>query len=91
MYAAKVRARREVEEETGYKSRLADFAGCTAYLSKNVPKIVLFWCMSPIGISNFKPGDEVDRTQWFTLKEALRKMSYENEKEMLRTHFNSNS
>ena len=84
-------ALREVEEETGYIPRLEDFAGCTAYLVNKVPKIVLFWRMSPLGIPDFKPGDEVDRARWFTLNEALRRMSYENEKKLLRMHFNSNS
>lgn len=77
-------ALREVREETGYKTRLENFAGCTAYLVKDTPKIVLFWRMSPIGFPNFTPGDEVDQTHWFTLRDALRRISYQNEKEIIR-------
>src|SRR5512139_3933174 len=38
-------ARREVEEETGFRVTLESFAGGCAYLTRRGPKSVLYWNM----------------------------------------------
>jgi len=77
-------ALREIEEETGCKAKLVSFAGSTAYTVKGAAKIVLFWNMALIGDCVFTPNDEVDELIWLPVKEALGKLSYGNEKTLLK-------
>lgn len=77
-------ALREVYEETSQKASLGSFAGSTAYLADGVPKIVLFWNMNAGKITKFLPNREVDRIIWLPLEEAVKKISYESERALLR-------
>lgn len=77
-------ALREVEEETGCRTGLDDFIGCTSYMVQGIPKIVLFWNMHPDGQCKFEPNEEVDRVEWATPADAMQKLRYENERRVLR-------
>jgi 8-oxo-dGTP pyrophosphatase MutT (NUDIX family) len=77
-------AQREVLEETGYATRITAFAGFTAYEVKRKPKVVFFWHMKPVGKANFQVSDEVCECRWFPVAEAIEKLTYDKDKELLR-------
>ncbi len=77
-------ALREVKEETGYAAQITDFAGVIAYVVNRKPKVVLFWHMKTIGKQNFEVSEEVVKTQWFPIAEALKTLTYEKDQELLR-------
>lgn len=76
-------ALREVYEETSQKATLKDFVGSIAYLANGVPKIVLFWNMTTVETTRFQPNREVDKIVWLPLEEALKKISYDSERNLL--------
>lgn len=76
-------ALREVYEETGHKPILKNFVGSIAYLANGVPKIVLFWHMKTVETTEFQPNREVDKIVWLPLEEALKKVSYDSERDLL--------
>lgn len=76
-------ARREVWEETTCQPTLITFAGLLHYLAKSRPKLVFFWHMEAADAEEFQPSDEVDQMQWFSLPEALRRLTYDIERELL--------
>ena len=77
-------ALREVQEETNCTVRLGDFAGCSCYTVDGVPKVVLFWHMMVTGECRFTPNDEIDRLTWLPLEAALEKLSYDEERALLK-------
>ena len=77
---------REVEEETGCQVDLGEFAGCLGYVLGDTPKIVLFWSMKVTRQKKFVPNDEVDQVVWLTPSRALRKLDYDDERELLEQH-----
>ena len=77
-------ALREVREETGYHAELGEFAGVVAYESHGAPKIVLFWNMRARGEPSFEPGEEVDAVEWLRPEEAVRRLDYADERDLLR-------
>lgn len=79
-----VTALREVKEETGYDAEISGFAGCTCYEHAGRPKVVLFWNMAPKGESGFEPSVEVEKCEWFTVREAICRLDHENEIDLLR-------
>ncbi len=82
-------ALREIEEETGCKADLVSFAGSTAYTVKGVAKIVLFWNMQLSEGCEFIPNEEVDQLLWLSPEEAIKKLSYKTEQELLMRNFAS--
>ena len=81
-------ALREVAEETGYRPRLESFAGTTFYYHNERPKIVLFWNMrvgevDPVGKARSDSPDEGDQVRWLTVPEALERLNYPGEKELV--------
>ncbi len=84
-------ALREVEEETGCKVRLGQFAGSVSYPVKGVPKIVLFWNMTPVGECEFNPSEEVEQVQWLPVEEALKKLNYEGERAVVADNVKASS
>ncbi|MBT9166076.1 MAG: putative 8-oxo-dGTP diphosphatase 1 [Chloroflexi bacterium] len=77
-------ARREIYEETGCRVQLNGFAGCIQYFVEETPKVVLYWKMLEINSINiFKPSSEVAKLDWLTPAEALQRLTYEDEKELL--------
>jgi 8-oxo-dGTP pyrophosphatase MutT (NUDIX family) len=78
-------ALREVEEETGLKCRLDRELGETRYTdSRGSPKIVKYWLMTPQG-GQFTPTIEVDEIRWLSTGEALNQLSYDHDRDFLRT------
>ena len=79
-------ALREVQEELGVDADFGPFAGTTHYpLGDGRTKVVLYWHMIKRGgESTFKPNREIDGVQWLEPKDALRKLTHEVERELLR-------
>src|SRR5262245_23278714 len=77
-------ALREVKEEIGCHARLGDFAGEVTYaLTGGATKVVRFWHMFPIGEIAFTPSAEVDRLEWLTVLEAIQRLTYSMERDLL--------
>ncbi|MBS1250381.1 MAG: putative 8-oxo-dGTP diphosphatase 1 [Chloroflexi bacterium] len=77
-------ALREVREETSCEVELDSFAGSIAYTVEGIPKVVLFWNMKTTKVSSCTPNKEINEVVWVTQKEALEKLDYEIEKNLLR-------
>lgn len=76
-------AQREVKEETGYSSAIINFAGFTQYPVAGRSKVVFYWHMEPVGESDFEPSYEVERYEWLTVKEAVNRLTFSNDKQFL--------
>ena len=76
-------AKREVREETGLKVKIHSFAGPVLYYVADVLKLVLFWRMTIIQKSIFRPTAEVDKIKWLTIEQAMKWLSYVQEKELI--------
>jgi 8-oxo-dGTP diphosphatase len=78
-------ALREVEEETGLRCRLADELDEVRYHdAKGRPKIVRYWLMDVVADGGFSPNAEVDELRWVGRGQALRLLSYEHDRELVR-------
>lgn len=76
-------ALREVREETGLKCKLeGELAGTTYFARNGKPKIVRYWAMRATG-GTFKPNSEVDRVAWLAIPDALARLTYEHDREVL--------
>ncbi len=76
-------AQREVKEETGYDTAITDFAGFTKYPVKGKLKVVLYWHMEPLGDHEFEPSDEIVQCEWRTVREAVDRLTFMNDKQFL--------
>jgi 8-oxo-dGTP diphosphatase len=77
-------ALREVREETGYQVELAGKIGEIRYEVRGAPKVVEFWNMRALG----SPGEiadpsEVEGAVWMPPDEALARLDYPLEREIL--------
>jgi bis(5'-nucleosidyl)-tetraphosphatase len=81
-------ATREVQEETGLAvSIVGDLGDIRYHFSENgtrYAKRVSYYLMSPVGGSLDLHDAEFDDAQWFCTEEALRLMTYPNERDVLR-------
>ena len=77
-------ALREVREETGYRAKALGFAGAFGYEVKGAPKVVLYWMMKPVKEGPILDPDEVAEVRWVTPRAALRIMSYELERDLIK-------
>jgi 8-oxo-dGTP diphosphatase len=77
-------ALREVEEETGLRAHLVRELPATRYDVSGRPKIVRYWLMEADDRSPFVPNDETDELRWVALDEALRLLTYERDRDVLR-------
>jgi 8-oxo-dGTP diphosphatase len=80
-------ALREIKEETGVSGKIIDEVGETSYCfvmdnEKNFKKVKYFLIEYTGGELN--PEWEVDAVEWFTPHEALQKLTYENDREILK-------
>lgn len=75
---------REVEEETGIRARPLRFAGVMQYLVKGENKVVCFWEMEALGDGRAFDNGEVVEIRWVTRDEALKLLSHEQNRELLR-------
>ena len=70
-------ARREVEEETGFRGRLGDELPEARYRHRDgEPKRVRYWRMEHTD-GAFTPNAEVDALEWLTVEAARARLSYE--------------
>lgn len=77
-------ALREVEEETGLVCRLVRACGNVSFpVDDGRQKTVRYWLMEPLG-GEFQPGTEIDHMRWVTVDEALRVLSYEEDRAIIR-------
>lgn len=75
-------ALREVEEETGFTSRLGPELPSTRYRdNKGRPKTVRYWAMEPVsGDGRFTPNAEIDEIRWLLVPDALALLSYDHDR-----------
>lgn len=78
-------ALREVAEETGLVCEASDPAGIAEYTTgTGEHKIVHYWVMTVVG-GEFVPNDEVDRITWATPDDAVELLSYDLDRDLVRT------
>jgi len=78
-------ALREVEEETGLRCAPGPKLAPSAYVDgRGRPKVVRWWAMTP-GAGTFVPGPEVDEVRWLPLVDAASLVSYDRDREVLRS------
>ena len=75
---------REVREETGYEVEPGELAGAAGYMVRDTPKAVLYWRMTPRKQFAIQDQDEVAELNWLPAGEAVSKLSYELERDLLR-------
>jgi 8-oxo-dGTP diphosphatase len=76
-------ARREVEEETGYRCRIGAEVARTEYVdAKGRDKLVRYWDMEVID-GTFAPNDEVDVVVWLAPDAARQQLTYEHDRRVL--------
>ncbi len=76
-------AKREVWEETGCQPSLTAYAGLLCYAAKKRLKLVFFWQMEASDAGFFTPSEEVDQVEWLGVTEALGRLSYDMERDLL--------
>ena len=75
---------REVLEETGYRCRIVAALGATRYRVQGGVKEVHWYAMKPLPNSpGFTKNSEVDRVKWLSPREALDKLSYDQDRELM--------
>jgi 8-oxo-dGTP diphosphatase len=80
-------ALREVREETGCEAECLGFAGKTRYEVDGIPKVVMFWRMRLVRQMPLEENDEVSEAMWLPLPQAMARMSYESERELVERTF----
>ena len=79
-------ALREVREETGLTCRLGPELAFAHYEdNKGRPKLVRYWLMAVIDDPGFEPNDEVDELRWLAPADARELLTYERDRELLRS------
>jgi 8-oxo-(d)GTP phosphatase len=76
-----VTARREVCEETGAHARCGQVVGEQRYRVAAGMKYVRYWEMAYTG-GDFVPQDEVDELRWMPTPAAVRKLSYDHDRQL---------
>ena len=76
-------ARREVEEETGYRCAVGRELTSTTYVDrKGRPKEVRYWLMTVEG-GEFTPNGEVDELRWVAPDQARWLLTYDRDRDVL--------
>ncbi|MGH9170986.1 MAG: NUDIX hydrolase [Acidimicrobiales bacterium] len=74
---------REVLEETGWRCELGRYAGQIEYQdARRRSKVAEYWMMQPVD-GEFTPCSEVDELDWLGLDEAVERLSYERDRDLL--------
>ncbi|MDZ4825722.1 MAG: NUDIX hydrolase [Actinomycetota bacterium] len=82
-------ARREVEEETGWRCELGVELPSVHYVDRHGrPKTVRYWLMTPTEFMGFEPNDEVDEVRWIAVADATTMLSYDADRRLVE-HFRS--
>jgi 8-oxo-dGTP diphosphatase len=74
---------REVEEETGFAVSRGAFAGRYQYQVETGPKSVFVWEMRAV-VRERAPDDEVDELAWLAPAEAVDRLTYDLERDLVR-------
>ena len=82
---------REVKEETGYDAEILNFAGTNHYLRKDRIKVALFWNMKAVGECSFRPSKEVQKMELLTTENALERLTYSSDRDLLLRAIHQNS
>lgn len=77
-------ALREVAEETGFRGRIVEPAFPCEYEAAGVPKLVLFFRMERLAEASGSDRSEVREVVWLAPREALERLTYDNERGILR-------
>ena len=57
--------------------------GCTAYVDRRGrDKVACYWVMEVRG-GRFRPGIEVDKLQWLSVDDAIKRLTYARDKTLL--------
>ncbi len=81
---------REVREETGLSGKIIEKLGDITYWyfikedNAKCRKTVHFYLLEYVGGSTADHNWEVDKAEWFPISEALKKLSYKGDKEIVR-------
>jgi 8-oxo-dGTP pyrophosphatase MutT (NUDIX family) len=76
-------ALREVEEETGLRCELGEELESTAYRdSKDRDKVVRYWRMRVVE-GELQPRNEIDAAEWISLEDAVDRLSYRRDRDVL--------
>lgn len=78
-----VTAVREVEEETGYACELGRRLATVSYPVDERPKRVVYWAARTLG-GEFTANSEVDELEWLTVKQAIKRLHYPDDRKVLR-------
>jgi 8-oxo-dGTP diphosphatase len=78
-------ALREIEEETGLRCRLDEELTTTRYEVRGQAKTVRWWRMTVLEDLGTDPDEEVDGVRWLTPGEAIVSLSYEADKQLVRS------
>jgi 8-oxo-dGTP pyrophosphatase MutT (NUDIX family) len=79
-------ALREVEEETGFVCTLGDELTTIRYRDRRGrPKQVRYWKMTVRSEQPWAPNDEVDERRWISAAVAATLLSYDADRQLLRT------
>ena len=77
-----VAAVREIWEETGQRSQLGRRLIQTHYQVAQGAKVVHYWAARALG-GEFTPGSEVDRLEWLSVDDAMERLTYPHDREVL--------
>jgi 8-oxo-dGTP diphosphatase len=77
-------AAREVQEETGVRVHIGEELAPVHYTdNKGRPKTVRYWLMNAAGDEPFAPNDEVDEIAWLAPEEAIARLSYPHDRDLV--------
>ena len=62
---------------------MGEFLGTVSYEVKGVPKVVLYWRMSVVEEGALGDQDEVAEAVWLPIAEAMGRLTYERDRELL--------
>jgi 8-oxo-dGTP pyrophosphatase MutT (NUDIX family) len=85
-----VAAVREIWEETGQRSQLGRRLIQTHYQVAQGSKIVHYWAARALG-GDFTPGSEVDRVEWLPVDDAMERISYPHDRDVLKSFTKENA
>ena len=74
---------REVDEETGLRTRLVRELPAVYYEVRGRPKVVRYWLMEVESDPGFVPNDEVDELRWLEPAAARSLLSYDRDRDVL--------
>lgn len=75
---------REIAEETGYRVTVGRPLGEVNYIKDGRPKTVRYWAMRAEG-GIFTPSREVDELRWLPVPEAIRLITVDRDRDLLKT------